>query len=329
MVPQAPAALYRSTDTVGTVGTVGIFRCIFLSPSLPIHTIHTSLSSRLPGTLATLCHARCRLSSVRKMVGSSMWILMMLVGTEAARVRCRGPSCRRGHRRMPLSTANSAGLRDRASPHGCRALAHAPAGRRFLVVELEQGLTNQRLAIATYHLLAAATNRTLALDDFRAGNNHYCRRPSTASACTAKIPFEALFDVNVFARRLPATAPFCLRQGMRAREFGRAQRIERRATTRVVATAESIREYAATHLASEAAVCRQSGNPSDYSDDVYRTHSLSLTQNDCGPRENASSGRLSHRSSRRRYISGSTLCCRQRPRTFGSMTAALSLRGPS
>ena len=72
-------------------------------------------------------HARCRLSSVRKMVGSSMWILMMLVGTEAARVRCRGPSCRRGHRRMPLSTANSAGLRDRASPHGCRALAHAPA----------------------------------------------------------------------------------------------------------------------------------------------------------------------------------------------------------
>ena len=201
---------------------------------------------------------------------------MMLVGTEAARVRCRGPSCRLGHRRMPLSTANSAGLRDRASPHGCRALAHAPAGRRFLVVELEQGLTNQRLAIATYHLLAAATNRTLALDDFRAGNNHYCRRPSTVSACTAKIPFEALFDVNVFARRLPATAPFCLRQGMRAREFGRAQRIERRATTRVVATAESIREYAATHLASEAAVCRQSGNPSDYSDDVYRTHSLSV-----------------------------------------------------
>ena len=189
---------------------------------------------------------------------------MMLVGTEAVRVRCRGPSCRRGHRRMPLSTANSAGLRDRASPHGCRALAHAPAGRRFLVVELEQGLTNQRLAIATYHLLAAATNRTLALDDFRAGNNHYCRRPSTASACTAKIPFEALFDVNVFARRLPATAPFCLRQGMRAREFGRAQRIERRATTRVVATAESIREYAATHLASEAAVCRQSGNPSTF-----------------------------------------------------------------
>ena len=174
-------------------------------------------------TLATLYHARCRLSSVRKMVGSSMWILMMLVGTEAARVRCRGPSCRRGHRRIPLSTANSAGLRDRASPHGCRALAHAPTGRRFLVVELEQGLTNQRLAIATYHLLAAATNRTLALDDFRAGNNHYCRRPSTASACTAKIPFEALFDVNVFARRLPATAPFCLRQGMRAREFGRVR----------------------------------------------------------------------------------------------------------
>ena len=259
-----------------------------------------------------------------------MWVsFMLLVGTEAVRARCRGPNCRRGHRRMPLSTANSAGLRDRASPHGCRALAHAPTGRRFLVVELEQGLTNQRLAIATYHLLAAATNRTLALDDFRAGNNHYCRRPSTASACTAKIPFEALFDVNVFARRLPATAPFCLRQGMRAREFGRAQRIERRATTRVVATAESIREYAATHLASEAAVCRQSGDPSDYSDDVYRTHSLSLTQNDCGPRENASSGRLSQRSSRRRYISGSTLCCRQRPRTFGSMTAALSLRGPS
>ena len=281
-------------------------------------------------TLATLYHARCRLSSVRKMVGSSMWVsFMLLVGTEAVRARCRGPNCRRGHRRMPLSTANSAGLRDRASPHGCRALAHAPTGRRFLVVELEQGLTNQRLAIATYHLLAAATNRTLALDDFRAGNNHYCRRPSTASACTAKIPFEALFDVNVFARRLPATAPFCLRQGMRAREFGRAQRIERRATTRVVATAESIREYAATHLASEAAVCRQSGNPSDYSDDVYRTHSLSLPQNDCGPRENASSGRLSQRSSRRRYISGSTLCCRQRPRTFGSMTAALSLRGPS
>ena len=214
-------------------------------------------------TLATLYHARCRLSSVRKMVGSSMWVsFMLLVGTEAVRARCRGPNCRRGHRRMPLSTANSAGLRDRASPHGCRALAHAPAGRRFLVVELEQGLTNQRLAIATYHLLAAATNRTLALDDFRAGNNHYCRRPSTASACTAKIPFEALFDVNVFARRLPATAPFCLRQGMRAREFGRAQRIERRATTRVVATAESIREYAATHLASEAAVCSQSGNPS-------------------------------------------------------------------
>ena len=259
-----------------------------------------------------------------------MWVsFMLLVGTEAVRARCRGPNCRRGHRRMPLSTANSAGLRDRASPHGCRALAHAPAGRRFLVVELEQGLTNQRLAIATYHLLAAATNRTLALDDFRAGNNHYCRRPSTASACTAKIPFEALFDVNVFARRLPATAPFCLRQGMRAREFGRAQRIERRATTRVVATAESIREYAATHLASEAAVCRQSGNPSDYSDDVYRTHSLSLPQNDCGPRENASSGRLSQRCSRRRYISGSTLCCRQMPRTFGSMTAALSLRGPS
>ena len=281
-------------------------------------------------TLATLYHARCRLSSVRKMVGSSMWVsFMLLVGTEAVRARCRGPNCRRGHRRMPLSTANSAGLRDRASPHGCRALAHAPAGRRFLVVELEQGLTNQRLAIATYHLLAAATNRTLALDDFRAGNNHYCRRPSTVSACTAKIPFEALFDVNVFARRLPATAPFCLRQGMRAREFGRAQRIERRATTRVVATAESIREYAATHLASEAAVYRQSGNPSNYSDDVYRTHSLSLTQNDCGPRENASSGRLSQRSSRRRYISGSTLCCRQRPRTFGSMTAALSLRGPS
>ena len=239
-----------------------LFRCIFLSPSLPIS--HQSLP-RLPGTLATLYHARCRLSSVRKMVGSSMWVsFMLLVGTEAVRARCRGPNCRRGHRRMPLSTANSAGLRDRASPHGCRALAHAPAGRRFLVVELEQGLTNQRLAIATYHLLAAATNRTLALDDFRAGNNHYCRRPSTASACTAKIPFEALFDVNVFARRLPATAPFCLRQGMRAREFGRAQRIERRATTRVVATAESIREYAATHLASEAVVCRQSDNPSTF-----------------------------------------------------------------
>ena len=123
-----------------------LFRCtvgIFLSPSLPI----TSLFE-IAWTLATLYHARCRLSSVRKMVGSSMWILMMLVGTEAARVRCRGPSCRRGHRRMPLSTANSAGLRDRASPHGCRALAHAPAGRRFLVVELEQGLTNQRPRIA-------------------------------------------------------------------------------------------------------------------------------------------------------------------------------------
>ena len=256
----APAvATVLSDYTAVLIIRYSLFRCIFLSPSLPI----TSLFE-IAWTLATLYHARCRLSSVRKMVGSSMWVsFMLLVGTEAVRARCRGPNCRRGHRRMPLSTANSAGLRDRASPHGCRALAHAPAGRRFLVVELEQGLTNQRLAIATYHLLAAATNRTLALDGFRAGNNHYCRRPSTASACTAKIPFEALFDVNVFARRLPATAPFCLRQGMRAREFGRAQRIERRATTRVVATAESIREYAATHLASEAAVCRQSGNPSD------------------------------------------------------------------
>ena len=255
----APAvATVLSDYTAVLIIRYSLFRCIFLSPSLPI----TSLFE-IAWTLATLYHARCRLSSVRKMVGSSMWVsFMLLVGTEAVRARCRGPNCRRGHRRMPLSTANSAGLRDRASPHGCRALAHAPAGRRFLVVELEQGLTNQRLAIATYHLLAAATNRTLALDDFRAGNNHYCRRPSTASACTAKIPFEALFDVNVFARRLPATAPFCLRQGMRAREFGRAQRIERRATTRVVATAESIREYAATHLASEAAVCSQSGNPS-------------------------------------------------------------------
>jgi len=195
------------------------------------------------------------------MVGSSIVISMLLVGTEAVRLRCRGPNCRRGHRRSgtPSSrTSYSAGLRDRwASPHRCRALSHAP--ERFLVVELEQGLTNQRLAIATYHLLAAATNRTLALDDFRAGNNHYCRRPSTASACTAKIPFEALFDVNIFAERLPATAPFCLRQGMRAREFGHVQRIERRATTRVVATAASIREYAATHLASEAAVVARVG----------------------------------------------------------------------
>ena len=141
------------------------------------------------------------------MVGSSIVISMVLVGTEAVRLRCRGPNCRRGHRRSgtPSSrTSYSAGLRDRwASPHRCRALSHAP--ERFLVVELEQGLTNQRLAIATYHLLAAATNRTLTLDDFRAGNNHYCRRPSTASACTAKIPFEALFDVNIFAERLPAT----------------------------------------------------------------------------------------------------------------------------
>ena len=73
---------------------------------------------------------------------------------------------------------------------------------QFLLGLTSKGLTNQRLAVVTYQLLAGALNRTLVLPSIRAGNAPMCCGAQDRDACMARLPFSALYDVPVLRSRL-------------------------------------------------------------------------------------------------------------------------------
>ena len=85
---------------------------------------------------------------------------------------------------------------------------------RFLYYELSEGLTNQALLIAQYHVLAAHMNRTLIIGPLRTGNNFFCARQKADNAtkkdCAAAMPIQMVYDVRELAQRLPRSAPICL-----------------------------------------------------------------------------------------------------------------------
>jgi len=80
---------------------------------------------------------------------------------------------------------------------------------RFLFGQVSQGLTNQRLALATYHILAAALNRTLVIGPSMSGNNWMCSRASRGT-CQQPLPFDWLYNTEVLACRFPPSAPICI-----------------------------------------------------------------------------------------------------------------------
>lgn len=96
-------------------------------------------------------------------------------------------------------------------PPLCTELASAT---RFLHYELSEGLTNQALLIAQYHVLAAHMNRTLVIGPLRTGNHFFCAKHKANNAtikdCAAAMPIQMVYDVHELAQRLPRSAPICL-----------------------------------------------------------------------------------------------------------------------
>lgn len=121
---------------------------------------------------------------------------------------------------------------------------------QFLLGLTSKGLTNQRLAVVTYQLLAGAVNRTLVLPSIRSGNVPMCRGAADRDACMARLPFSALYDIPVMRSRLPHPFRVCccasdaLERGHGAHRLGR----DREATRRVPLSWHAARAYAARRL---------------------------------------------------------------------------------
>ena len=73
---------------------------------------------------------------------------------------------------------------------------------QFVLGLTSKGLTNQRLAVVTYQLLAGALNRTLVLPSIRTGNVPMCRGAQDRDACMARLSFSTLYDVPILRSRL-------------------------------------------------------------------------------------------------------------------------------
>ena len=120
---------------------------------------------------------------------------------------------------------------------------------QFLLGLTSKGLTNQRLAVVTYQLLAGALNRTLVLPSIRAGNVPMCRGAKDRDACMARLPFSALYDVSVLRSRLarPFRACCCASEALELGRYdlGSSFRLTRETARRVPLSWPAAQAYAA------------------------------------------------------------------------------------